>query len=853
MKNKRRLILGSVFFALLFVYFAIRVYFVFFHVGSYDGWYGRQKGPGYPAVITGTDSNGPATVLQAGDEVVALNGITPAQDPGILGFSNRVPPGTQYTMTVRRKGQALTFQLITAPDPKDERGWGEKAYIFINLIFLLTGLTVFLLKPDNKQAWLLALMLGTYTVLNTWTMPTIVLGRGVELLVAIAKILGLWSLPLLVRFFLNFPDRSPILRRWPKLESFLNWPMYLFILPYFGGGRLPDFLKPAYFGFPPIKWLYDHNWFSLPMPTVLAYLAAGLICLTVNYRAANQDARRRLRVIMVGSGIGFLTMMLVITSEFFGLSQRMRWVDEMMEIAMFISAPLIPLSFAYAIIRHKVIPISVIIRRGVRYLLVSRGAVLLELFVVGIVLTVVLQMVLSRFNASHLLTGIVSALVGIAVWQGTRAIHNRFLAPLIDRRFFRQSYDAQQIMAELADSVRTTTDLSHLLELGATKIQAALQTEHVTILLKDGATKDYRSAYSCAYHQRNGNAVNGTFSLAHNAKIVQQLHETNAPLEINTEEADLKSLPATLLLPLKGKDELAGIIALGKRLGDLPFSNEDKKLLRSVGAPMSFALENTRLIERMVEDARRREELEAENEARAKELEEARRLQLSMLPKQVPQIPNLEIAAYMKTATEVGGDYYDFHVADDGTLTIAIGDATGHGLKAGTVVTATKSLFNELAGEEDLPAMLKRFSHALKKMNLRPLFMALTVARIKNHGLTITAAGMPPILIYRATERHIEEVFLKAMPLGCITSYNYKQEEVALRSGDIVVLMSDGFPERFNEANEMLGYDQAKHTLTSAAHLSSQEILMHLVQAGDEWGRNRLPDDDVTFVVLKIR
>jgi hypothetical protein len=132
MKNKRRLILGSVFFALLFFYFAIRIYFVFFHVGSYDGWYGRQKGPGYPAIITGTDSNGPATVLQAGDEVVAINGITPAQDPGILGFSNRVPPDTQYTMTVRRKGQELTFQLITAPDPQDEHGWGEKAYIFIN-------------------------------------------------------------------------------------------------------------------------------------------------------------------------------------------------------------------------------------------------------------------------------------------------------------------------------------------------------------------------------------------------------------------------------------------------------------------------------------------------------------------------------------------------------------------------------------------------------------------------------------------------------------------------------------------------------------------------------------------------
>ncbi len=91
------------------------------------------------------------------------------------------------------------------------------------------------------------------------------------------------------------------------------------------------------------------------------------------------------------------------------------------------------------------------------------------------------------------------------------------------------------------------------------------------------------------------------------------------------------------------------------------------------------------------------------------------------------------------------------------------------------------------------------------------------------------------------------------MPLGCLTNYTYKQEDVALQPGDIVVLMSDGFPERFNPANEMLGYDQAKHTLVATAHLSSQEILTRLVQAGDDWGQSRLADDDVTFVVLKIR
>src|SRR5438477_9982476 len=101
-----------------------------------------------------------------------------------------------------------------------------------------------------------------------------------------------------------------------------------------------------------------------------------------------------------------------------------------------------------------------------------------------------------------------------------------------------------------------------------------------------------------------------------------------------------------------------------------------------------------------------------------------------MLPKKLPELPNLEIAAYMKPATEVGGDYYDFHLAADGTLTVAVGDATGHGLKAGTMVTATKGLFNALAQGPEITQFLGQASLALKQMNLRGLYMALTLIKV---------------------------------------------------------------------------------------------------------------------------
>ncbi len=247
------------------------------------------------------------------------------------------------------------------------------------------------------------------------------------------------------------------------------------------------------------------------------------------------------------------------------------------------------------------------------------------------------------------------------------------------------------------------------------------------------------------------------------------------------------------------------------------------------------------------------EQTRAENERRAKELEEARQLQLSMLPKSVPQLPNLEIAAYMKPATEVGGDYYDFHIGDDGTLTVVVGDATGHGLKAGTMVTATKSLFNNLAHDADISSIFRQSSAALKKMNLRGLFMAMTMVKIKGRQLTVSCAGMPPMLVYHAATKSVEEVSIKAMPLGSPLTAAYREREMTLAVGDTVLLMSDGFPEMFNEQNEILDYAQAKHTLAEIADCSPQEIINRFVEAGERWAGGRAPDDDVTFVVLQVR
>ena len=133
--------------------------------------------------------------------------------------------------------------------------------------------------------------------------------------------------------------------------------------------------------------------------------------------------------------------------------------------------------------------------------------------------------------------------------------------------------------------------------------------------------------------------------------------------------------------------------------------------------------------------------LEAENERKTKELEDARRLQLSMLPQEVPQPPDYEIAVFMRTATEVGGDYYDFVTGDGGTLNVGFGDATGHGMQAGTIVTLMKGLFLSEAARSGIQAFFHHCSATIKGIRLGRLFMAFSLVTDQGVGDQLLQRG----------------------------------------------------------------------------------------------------------------
>lgn len=244
-------------------------------------------------------------------------------------------------------------------------------------------------------------------------------------------------------------------------------------------------------------------------------------------------------------------------------------------------------------------------------------------------------------------------------------------------------------------------------------------------------------------------------------------------------------------------------------------------------------------------------QLRVEHQRKSRELESARRIQLAMLPQRLPQHPSIDLSASMKLATKIGGDYYDYSVTDDGTLTFAIGDATGHGARAGVMVTAIKLMFANYAAHQDIVEFLHRTSQSLKQMQLPQLYMALAVGRIKNNSLEIAGTGLPPALIFKSRLRTIEEIPLKGVPLGGYGSDFYEKYTIELESGDTLILMTDGFPELFNNNGEELGYDKAKEIFLTVAGQSPNNIVNRFNRIAASWMNGRPQEDDMTILVAK--
>ena len=239
-----------------------------------------------------------------------------------------------------------------------------------------------------------------------------------------------------------------------------------------------------------------------------------------------------------------------------------------------------------------------------------------------------------------------------------------------------------------------------------------------------------------------------------------------------------------------------------------------------------------------------------EEDRKNNELAAARDLQMSMLPKENPKRADLDIATFIRSSTEVGGDYYDFFPQPDGGLFSVCGDATGHGVTSGMMVSVTKAGLNGISPVKP-NKILQRLNGVVKRIDLGTLRMSLNIAEITSDEVFLSSAAMPPIYLYKAATKQVEEFMNNGLPLGGLRDEDFVLENRKFEVGDVLVQLSDGLPEAPNLAGEMYDYERLRSLIQSSCHLSAQEIIDVLIKSVDEWMQGKRNPDDITLVVTK--
>ena len=905
MTRHLKLAAGILFFAVFFLHAGVGIYRTL-TLGanlSTPGWSTTRKN-GH-LVVSQIPASEPALALQPGDEIIALNGLQIRAESQISEFFQNAEPGTPYTIVVQRDDRFLQFRLRSEPFPLIWFTLLRAVRVVIPAIFLITGFAVFLVRPFDRQAVLLSLMFA----LLGGVIPIQTVSSDSGLIVGLALIVDLASgffAAVFFHFFLIFPERSPLLRRFPQLSAYLYVPhlltgflysLIVIILSAISKDQTAAFRKS--FGF-----VLEANGIL-----TLGYIAGGLLSLLMNYRRATLASRRKMRVVVAGSVAGFLPPLVLFGGAFLlytlgvdlaKISQQlMQWLVLMVLFAFL----LFPLSFAYAIIRHQVIPVRLIVRRGVRYLLLSRGFIIVEAVVVFAVLSFLLTgdriEVIDQWGRRADILATAAATVAAVMLLRTV---NRRVMPIIDRRFFREAYDAQQILSDLAETVRSAPTVDRMLEMVVGRIQHALHTENIAIFLREQETGDLMLAASSV---RRDVATDFSVEFQRHSLVAELLRKTPEPLDVLRQESGglalldydlpsverdvLESLHTALLLPVITKDRVLGIICLGPRLGDLPFSREDRRMLMAVAWQLGMALENAELIHRAAEEQRLRREVDI-----------AADVQRRLFPEQPPEIAGLDLSGVCIPARGVGGDYYDFLVVGGRQLGIAVADVAGKGISAALLMSIVQaSLRSQVAGIGEILSN-GRLTDLVASMNVLlhrstgpHSFASFFYAQLdlQTRVMTYVNAGHNPPLLVRAAAlgstatdnlmwQHTlqvgvaagatEIIHTEAGPapqqdnrfslltrggtvIGAFSNACYEQESLQLERGDVLIAYTDGLTEARNAHGEEFGEARLIRAVSNLGDLSAGDLSDSVVREVQEWCGETPRHDDLTLVIMKVR
>ena len=544
-------------------------------------------------------------------------------------------------------------------------------------------------------------------------------------------------------------------------------------------------------------------------------LLGALYVFTGSYRRARStDARRRLRVALVGTALGALPFATLVAVR--NLSPHGPIPGERLAVLLTL---LVPASFAWATGVHRVFEFKVALRAAV--VLVALAALGGFVYVAGEWLAAAWRRDLGSGLAGGALTFVVlTAAVAGPASRWLRSLGARFIPDV----------------ATATERLDSSPGARHgtpgqLIEAACQSLTEAFHLDGCLAL--EFAPGGLRTAARTGVTVSPSPETDFTAALPESGGVValEDLH-LRAP-----DRRALERAGVAWLLPVGGTARHC--LMLGRRLGGSWFGLDDQRELRRFVGHLEVLLENARL-----------REAASTHGSMDRELSKAGAIQAHLLPRRVPVFRSLDCAAAALSSESIGGDYYDFVRSPGPVVTLAVGDAAGKGIPAALMGTWVHAGFRDRARRGAAPGgLLTALNHDLVALNQPQAFVALLCARVdvRAAALTFANAGLTPPLLRRRDGR-FEELCQSGVLLGVSPRAHYEDCSVELDAGDIIVLYSDGLTEA-RRGEEEFGPEGVRRVLEGHARQGAAEILRALL-AGVQAFTDQ-PLDDVTVVVLK--
>ena len=563
---------------------------------------------------------------------------------------------------------------------------------------------------------------------------------------------------------------------------------------------------------------------------ILYYPLSTFSALRRSYRESGVEEKRQVKWPVLGTVIavgGPFVIGIVCIAYYFLFAREpnalFMLMAEVLENTLYI---FVPLAFAFAMFKYRLMDIDLIIKKTLVYSAVTGIILLLYLVLVAGLGGFLIQYVAIKNQWVIIFSTLIVALVFVP-------LRNR-VQNVVDRRFFRKKYDYPTALKNLSREVSQAVELQAMLKLVTEHLQPALQNRSVVIFSRG----TYDRAYVATAKVGLPDEILGQLKFEIGSPLLAMM---DSPFEVRTqdlpeaEKLTLRKAGSAFIVPVKLKNELVGVISLGTKLSDEDYDAEDKDFLTSVAEQMAAGFDHVRLREQ------------------ERDFEKAREIQQGLLPKKIPQLPGYEIACAWQPARAVAGDYYDVMKLSEGALGICIADVVGKGMPAALLMSNLQAIVRAMASEDMPPKQLCEKVNRVISNNITPgkfitFFYCLLDAKMKK--LFYTNAGHNRPILFHQDGSWIE---LKegGLALGMSRERTYEQGEAELKSGDRLLLFTDGVTEVVNAEREEFGEERLIDLLSNNQQLRATDLQKKVLEVVTEFSRGDF-QDDVTLIAISV-